>query len=72
MSEVRVVLQARNDTIGELVEACARKKISFDYLCQRVAVMGYKTTSLFEMVVATEYEIAAASSPSLHPEERVA
>lgn len=49
-----VVMVARNATIGELVQACAEKRIGFDELCKRVAAMGYKTTSLYEMVCAAE------------------
>lgn len=55
MSETpRVVLQARNETIGQLVERCADGKLSFDDLCVEIARMGYKTTSLYEMVRAAE------------------
>jgi hypothetical protein len=49
-----VVMQARTPAIGELVEACAKGELNFDELCRRVAAMGYKTTSLFEMVRACE------------------
>jgi hypothetical protein len=40
--------------VAELVEACARGTLSFDDLCKQVVVMGYKTTSLHEMVRAAE------------------
>ena len=40
--------------VGELITLCANNKITFDDLCQQVAAMGYKTTSLYEMVVAEE------------------
>ncbi len=49
-----VVLQPRTAKIGDLVEACARKEITFSCLCEQVAAMGYKTTSLYEMVRAAE------------------
>lgn len=54
---VEVTLQARTPKIAELVEACADGAIPFsgpDSLCSKVAAMGYKTTSLYEMVVAVE------------------
>jgi hypothetical protein len=53
---IEVVLQARAG-VGELVEACARGELPFsgpDSLCSKVAAMGYKTTSLYEMVRAAE------------------
>ena len=53
---IEVVLQARAG-VGELVEACARGELPFsgpDSLCSKVAAMGYKTTSLYEMVRAVE------------------
>ncbi len=49
-----LVLQARSPTISQLVEDCARGSLGFDELCIQVARMGYKTTSLFEMVCAAE------------------
>lgn len=49
-----VTLHARTPTIGQLVQDCADKKIGFDELCRRVAAMGFKTTSLYEMVRAAE------------------
>ena len=51
---MEVTLQARTPTIGKLVQDCADKKISFDELCRRATAMGFKTTSLFEMVRAAE------------------
>jgi len=56
-SDPQVVLVAKNDTIGSLVRDCAEGKIKFDSLCEKVAAMGYKTTSLYEMVIAAEAEI---------------
>lgn len=53
-----VVLQARTPTIGALVEACARKEIGFDHLCEEVSKMGYRTTSLYEMVCAAEWSVS--------------
>jgi hypothetical protein len=50
---IEVVMVAR-EGVGELVEACARGELPFGELCRRVAAMGFKTTSLFEMVVAAE------------------
>jgi hypothetical protein len=54
MSTPEVVLQARTPDIGEWVQQCADKKLSFDELCRRVAAQGYKTISLYEMVRAAE------------------
>lgn len=53
---IKVVLQARTPVIGELVQACADGELPFDELCARVGAMGYRTTSLYEMVRATEKE----------------
>lgn len=53
---IEVVLQARAG-VGDLVEACARGELPFsgpDSLCSKVAAMGYRTTSLYEMVRAVE------------------
>jgi hypothetical protein len=50
IADIQVILVARTPLIGELVEQCALGQISFDELCKRVAAMGYKTTSLYEMV----------------------
>jgi hypothetical protein len=60
MTEVRFEMQPRNATIGQLVHDCATGKLAFDALCEQVAAMGYKTTSLYEMVRAVE--CAAAKS----------
>lgn len=57
MTDLKVVLTARNDTIAELVQACADGKLPFsgpDSLCSKVHDMGFKTTSLYEMVRAVE------------------
>lgn len=51
---MQVTLRARTPTIADLVQQCADKMIGFDELCRRVAAMGYKTTSLYEMVCAAE------------------
>lgn len=52
--EVEVVLIARTEEIGRLVQDCAEGKLEFDELCERVAAVGYRTTSLYEMVRAAE------------------
>lgn len=57
------VLKPRNKTVGELVELCARGELPFsgpNSLCSKVADMGYKTTSLYEMVLAAKQEIENA------------
>jgi hypothetical protein len=54
---VEVVLQARTPELSQLIQDCADGKLPFsgpDSLCERVAAMGYKTTSLYEMVCAAE------------------
>jgi hypothetical protein len=51
---VDVVLTARTQSIGDMVQACADGDMSFDDLCSAVAAMGFKTTSLYEMVRAAE------------------
>lgn len=54
---VDVTLQARTPKIAELVKACADGALPFsgpDSLCSMVAAMGYKTTSLYEMVRSIE------------------
>jgi hypothetical protein len=54
---VEITLQARTPKIAELVEACADGALPFsgpNSLCSMVAAMGYKTTSLYEMVMAVE------------------
>ena len=54
---VGVTLQARTPRIAELIEACADGALPFsgeNSLCSMVAAMGYKTTSLYEMVRAVE------------------
>lgn len=58
---VQVLLQARTPEIAELVDQCARDMLPFsgpNSLC-KVHAMGYKTTSLYEMVMARENEIAS-------------
>lgn len=53
-------LVPRNASIAELVDLCARDKIPFsgpDSLCYRVSMMGYNTTSLYEMVMGRKSEI---------------
>lgn len=52
-----VILEARTQTIAELVQACADGKLPFsgpDSLTSKVAAMGYSTTSLYEIVIAAE------------------
>lgn len=68
MSEIEIVLQARAG-VGELVEACARGELPFDgpnSLCSKVHAMGFKCTSLYEMVRAAEYQL---SSPATNQAE---
>ena len=52
MTELEVKLTPRTDRIAELVEECANNEISFADLCKEVHEMGFKTTSLYEIVRA--------------------
>lgn len=56
---VEVTLVARTPKVAELVEACADGALPFsgeNSLCSMVAAMGFKTTSLYEMVRAVEID----------------
>lgn len=55
--QVHVVLQARSTQISDLIEACAKREIDLGTCCERIAAMGYKTTSVYEMVRAAEYAL---------------
>ena len=52
----QLVLRPRTQGISDLIEAHLEKQISFGELCSKVAAMGFKTTSLYEMVIAAEAE----------------
>lgn len=55
MSEV--VLVPRTDEVGRLIRECAERTLAFsgpDSLCEKVHNLGFKTTSLYEMVRAAE------------------
>ena len=57
MSDIEVVLTARDPSIQELVDSCARGDLPFsgpDSLCSKVAAMGYNTNSLYFAVRAAE------------------
>ena len=54
-----VVLVARTSRIDDLVQACARKQITFDFLCKEISSMGYSIGSLYWMVCAAEEAGAA-------------
>lgn len=59
MTDIQFQMRPRNETIGQLVQDCADGKLSFSgpgSLCEKVAAMGYKTTSLYEMVRGAEIE----------------
>ena len=49
-----IVFVAKNETIGQLVLDCADGKITFDALCEQIAALGFKTTSLHEWVSSLE------------------
>lgn len=54
---------ARTPTIRNLVIKCAKKELHFDALCRLVAAMGYKTTSLHEMVRQAEEGLKNETPP---------
>lgn len=57
MTEIAIQIVARNKTIAELVEQCARRELAFsgpDSLCAKVHAMGYNTNALHEMVRQAE------------------
>ncbi len=56
MADIQFQMIPRNATIGQLVQNCADGKLPFSELCEKVAAMGYKTTSLYEMVRGAERE----------------
>jgi len=49
-----VVLVPREPSIAEWVQQCADGRMNFGELCARVSELGYKTTSLYEMVRSVE------------------
>jgi hypothetical protein len=54
---IKVILKSRNDTVEKLVQDCADGNLPFSgpgSLCEKVAAMGFKTASLYEMVCAAE------------------
>lgn len=60
-----VILQARNQTIADLIDQCARGTLPFsgpNSLWTKIVAMGYNGNSLYEMVIAREREIAAEGS----------
>lgn len=61
----QVVLVARNQTIADLIDQCARGQLPFsgpDSLFSKVRAMGYSGNSLFEMVCAAEEAIKAEAT----------
>ena len=55
-----VAIHARNSTIADLIDQCVRGELNFSgeiSLCTKIHDMGYKTTSLYEMVRAREAEL---------------
>lgn len=57
MRKIGVAYEPRNDDIAQVIEKCARKVITFSECCEAIAAMGFKTTSVYEMVMAKEYEL---------------
>lgn len=60
MSTPTLVLRPRNQSVADLIERYLAKHITYAELLQRVAAMGFKTTSVYEMVLAAEAERPAA------------
>ena len=54
MTDITFTLTARTPMIERLVQDCADRRITFDELCREIARMGYRTSSLYEMVRAAE------------------
>lgn len=53
-------MEPSNQTIADLIDDCVRGKLPFggpDSLYFKVHAMGYKCTSLYEMVIAREREL---------------
>jgi hypothetical protein len=70
MAEPQIVMVARSQTIADLVHECARGDLPFsgpDSLCSKVAAMGYRTTSLYEMVLCAKADIMRSPSPTASP-----
>lgn len=58
---MEVIMQARNKTIAELIDQCARGELPFDgddSLYSKVRAMGFNGNSLYEMVRAAENRLA--------------
>jgi len=63
-SDIEIVMIPRAG-VGELVEACARGELPFsgpDSLHSRIHAMGYKTTGLYEAVIAAEAALTRSTS----------
>jgi len=56
-SQLEIELKAKSETVESLAKDCAEGLIPFGELCAKVRAMGYKTTSLYEMVRAHEAQI---------------
>lgn len=54
ISDIQVVMVARDQSIQDMVDACARGELDYGELCQRVHRMGYNTNSLYYAVVAAK------------------
>ena len=64
--EPQVILSARNQTIADLVDACARGELPFsgpDSLYSKGRSMGYSGNSLYEMVCAAKAALPAKPVP---------
>lgn len=65
MNAPQVVLQARSQTVADLIDECARGTLPFsgpDSLYSKVVAMGYSGNSLYEMVMCRKSDIKAEAS----------
>lgn len=60
--QITAKLEPRTQTIADLVDQCARGDLPFSgpgSLCEKVSAMGYRCTSLYEMVMCRESDLMA-------------
>ena len=55
MSDIQITTVAATDSVENLMHEYLAGKISYEILEKEIQAMGYKTTSLFENVVAREH-----------------
>lgn len=65
---MEIVLVARNATIEELIDQCARGSLPFsgpNSLYSKVHAMGYNCNSLYEMVIAKETQLKGTKNVTI-------